>query len=263
MAQWIGLEQAIRAMNEGSGSGVKIAVLDSGVELSHPNLDGMKLADDLAVIPSGPKLRVVVGAGQDIFGHGTAVAGVIRGLAPQAQIGSIRVLGSNNTSRTTIIQRGAQEALDRGYRILNCSFGCAIQSQVLQYKFWVDEAYVRGVHVVAACNNEDFTKQEWPAYFPSVIAVNMARTNEDGIFYYHRGTLVEFAARGVDVRVLWSGGSQKVVTGSSFAAPRLAALLARLLSVYPDIAPLQAKAILHKIATPWTNRVAAANVMSE
>src|ERR1700745_1972172 len=121
MAQCIGLEQAIRAMNEGSGSGVKIDVLDSGIELSHPNLDGMKLADDLAVIPSGPKLRVVVGAGQDIFGHGTAVAGVIRGLAPQAQIGSIRVLGSNNTSRTTIIQRGAQEALDRGYRILNCS----------------------------------------------------------------------------------------------------------------------------------------------
>ena len=126
----------------------------------------------------------------------------------------------------------------------------------------VDDAYVKGVHVVAACNNEDFTKPEWPAYFPSVIAVNMARTSKDSIFYYRRGTLVEFAAMGVDVKVPWSGGSEKVVTGSSFAAPRVAALLARLLSVYPDITPLEAKAILHKIATPWTNRVAAANVMS-
>ena len=262
MAQWIGLEQAIRALAEGDGRGVKIAVLDSGVELSHPSLTGMRLADDLAIMPSGPKLRVVVGAGRDIFGHGTAVASVIKTLAPQAQIGSIRVLGSNNTSRTAIIQRAALEALDRGYQILNCSFGCAIQGQVLQYKFWVDDAYVKGVHVVAACNNEDFTKPEWPAYFPSVIAVNMARTSKDSIFYYRRGTLVEFAAMGVDVKVPWSGGSEKVVTGSSFAAPRVAALLARLLSVHPDITPLQAKAILHEIATPWTNRVAAANVIS-
>lgn len=262
MAQWIDLDQAKRAISEGTGSGIKIAVLDSGVEASHPKLFGMRLADDLAVVTNVHKLQVVEGKGLDVFGHGTAVTGVIRRVAPSAQIGSIRVLGADNSSRTIIIRRAAQEALDRGYHILNCSFGCAIQSQILEYKCWVDEAYLKGVHLIAACNNEDFGKPEWPACFASVIAVNMARTSDDAVFFYQHGTLIEFAAKGVDVKVLWAGGAEKVVTGSSFAAPILAGILSRLLSVYPDLTPLQAKALLHKIAVPWTRRVAAANVAS-
>jgi subtilisin family serine protease len=260
MTRWIDLEQARRAINEGTGSDIKIAVVDSGVEASHPKLGQIQLVDDLVVVADENKLEVVAGEGCDVYGHGTAVTDVLRTLAPRARIGSFRVLGHDNTSRTTIISRAAQEALDRGYEILNCSFGCAVQSQVLEYKAWVDEAYLKGVHVVAACNNEDFSTPEWPACFPSVIAVNMARTDEDTVFYYQRGTLIEFAAKGVDVKVPWLNGGEKVVTGSSFAAPRLAGLLARLLSVYPDLTPLEAKAVLHRLAIPWTDRVAAKNV---
>jgi subtilisin len=262
MKNWVDLECAKQALLDGRGSGVKVAILDSGIETSHPKLAGIQLVDDLAIKIEGPRLRVVAGEGRDVFGHGTAVAGIFRTLAPEAKIGSIRVLGQDNTSRTAIIQRAAEEALDRGYQILNCSFGCGVPKQVLQYKAWVDEAYLKGAHVVAACNNEDFSKQEWPAYFPSVIAVNMARTSDESVFYYRRGTLIEFAARGVDVKVPWSGSAEKVVTGSSFAAPRLAALVSRLLSVYPDLGPLQTKAVLHRLALPLTARVAAANVTS-
>jgi len=253
MPAWINLEEAARALNEGEGSGVTVAVIDSGIQTSHPQLKGITLTDDVAIVPQGHKLAVIPGKGLDVFGHGTAVAGIVLSLAPKSQIGSFRVLGIANTSKTEIIQRAAQEALDRGYKVLNCSFGCAVQQQVLRYKSWVDEAYLKGIHVVAACNNQDFRIPEWPAYFPSVVAVNMMQTDEDSLFFYQRGTLVEFAAKGIDVRVPWVGNREKVVTGSSFAAPRLAALLARLLSVYPDITPIQAKAILHKIARPWRN----------
>jgi subtilisin family serine protease len=260
MKHWIDLECAKQALVDGKGSGIKVAILDSGIETSHPRLAGIQLVDDLAIKVDGHRLRLAQGKGHDVFGHGTAVAGIFRTLAPEAKIGSIRVLGDDNSSRTAIIQRAAEEALDRGYQIMNCSFGCGVPRQVLQYKTWVDEAYLRGTHVVTACDNEDFSKQEWPAYFPSVIAVNMARTSEESIFYYRRGTLVEFAARGVDVKVPWSGSAEKVVTGSSFAAPRLAALVARLLSVYPDLGTLQTKAILHRLGLPLTATVAAANV---
>ena len=253
MPGWINLEEAARALKEGDGAGITVAVIDSGIQTSHPQLNGVTLTDDVAVVPQGHKLNVIPGNGLDVFGHGTAVAGIVLSLAPKCQIGSFRVLGIANTSKTEIIQRAAQEALDRGYRVLNCSFGCALQQQVLRYKSWVDEAYLKGVHVVAACNNEDFRTPEWPAYFPSVVAVNMMRTDDDSLFFYQQGTLVEFAAKGIDVKVPWVGGREKTVTGSSFAAPRLAALLARLLSVYPDITPLQAKAILHKVARPWQN----------
>jgi subtilisin family serine protease len=259
MGQWIQLHEAERAVAEGTGRDIKIAVIDSGLEPSHPMLSGLKIADDIAIFDDGVKLGVTKGDG-DVFGHGTAVSGIIKSLAPEAEIGSIRVLGSNNSSRTAIIQFGAQEALVRGYHILNCSFGCAVEAQVLNYKSWVDEAYLHGVHVVAACNNDDFSTPEWPAFFSSVLAVNMARTNDESIFFFLRGTMVEFAARGVDVRVAWRDGAKKLVTGSSFAAPRISALLARLLSVYPDLSPLQAKSILHAIAKPWAAEVAAHNV---
>jgi subtilisin family serine protease len=253
MPGWINLEQAARAIKEGDGAGVTVAIMDSGIEVSHPQLNGIDLLDDLAVVPVNHQLKVVPGKGLDVFGHGTAVAGILLSLAPRCQVGSFRVLGGDNTSKTEIVQRAAQEALDKGYKVLNCSFGCALQAQVLRYKSWVDEAYLKGVHIVAACNNQDFRTPEWPAYFPSVVAVNMTRTEHDSYFFYQRGTLVEFAAKGIDVKVPWCGGKEKTVTGSSFAAPRLAALLARLLSVYPDITPVHAKALLHKIARPWTN----------
>jgi len=258
-ARWVDLEEAKHALARGTGKGVRVAVLDSGVEAAHPRL-GLKLVDDLAVVAEHRRLHVVKGGEKDSFGHGTAVAGVIHEIAPEARIGSIRVLGHDNTSRTSIIGRAAQEALDRNYHIINCSFGCGVEQQVLDYKRWVDEAYLKGVHVVAACDNIDFSKTDWPSYFPSVIAVNMADTKEGELFFHQRNTLVEFSASGVDVTVAWAGGGEKVVTGSSFAAPRIAGLLARLLSVFPDLGPLEAKAVLQKLALPWTRKIAAQNV---
>ena len=91
------------------------------------------------------------------------------------------------------------------------------------------------------------------------MTVNMARTEQNGELFYKPGHLVEFAARGVDVEVPWSGGGLKKVTGSSFAAPRVAGMLACLLSEVPRITPLQAKALFHRLARPWTAEVIGPN----
>jgi subtilisin len=251
MKRWISPEEAIAAIQRGTGRGVRIAVLDSGIEKDHPALAGVRWADDIAVVERGYRLTVEEGARHDLYGHGTAVAGILHATAPEAEIGSIRVLGSSIQARTAVVLEGARLALERGYHILNCSLGCTITEHVLKYKDWVDEAYLRGVHVVAACNNEDSGRPEWPAHFSSVIAVNMARTERDGEIFYKPGSLVEFAALGVNVEVPWAGGTMKRVTGSSFAAPRVAGLLARLLGEIPSLTPLEAKALLHRLALPW------------
>jgi subtilisin len=255
------LEEARRALEKGTGKGVHIAIIDSGVEVNHPNLAGLKLLDDLHVIEDGVQIDLQPGDGSDIYGHGTAVAAVIRDIAPEAEFGSIRVLGANLGSRTIIIREGVRQAIDRGYHILNCSFGCGLSEHIFQYKDWIDEAYLKGIHIVSACNNFDFTKPEWPGYFPSVVTVNMARLEDTNTFVYKPGHLVEFAARGVNITLPWNHGCFKEVTGSSFAAPVMSGLLARLISHMPGLLPLEAKAILHRLASPWRAEVGAPNVI--
>lgn len=254
MKNWITPEEAAEAIRVGSGKGVRIAVLDSGVEFGHPGLASLRAADDIAIVHQSMELRVVPGEGVDVYGHGTAVAGIIHQTAPEAEIGSIRVLGESLLSRTAIIMEGARIAIEKGYHILNCSLGCGIPDHVLKYKTWVDEAYLQGIHVVAACNNQDSGRPEWPGFFTSVLTVNMAEGAGDYDIFYRPGQLVEFGAKGVDVDVLWRDGGIKTMTGSSFAAPRVAGMLARLLSQYPGIPPLQAKALFHRMARPWLDR---------
>ena len=254
MSHWISVDDARAAISSGRGEGIKVAVLDSGINAQHPALNGLQLSDDVAIVADGDRLRVANGEEQDIFGHGTAVASIVRSVAPDAEIGSFRVLGESLGARTAIISEGARLAMERGYHVLNCSLGCAIPNHVLLYKSWVDEAYLRGIHVVAACNNHDPSRPEWPGFFTSVLTVNMGDNPSDKRLFYRRGHLVEFATDGVDVEVPWLKTAMKRVTGSSFAAPRLAGMLACLLSQVPSLTPVQAKALLHQIATPWTER---------
>jgi subtilisin family serine protease len=252
---WISLEEARSAITSGTGQGVRIAVLDSGIEASHPGLEELRLADDLAFVSDGTTLHVRPGGGTDVNGHGTAIAGIIHALAPKAKIGSFRVLRMglfDLTSKRDIIQRAAFEALDRGYQILNCSFGCRGEKEfIMEFKDWVDEAYLKGVHVISACSNTDFAEREWPAYFPTVVTVDKMNLDQVDRFFYRPGSLVEFVAKGQYADLLWLGGKRKDGFGTSFAAPVATALLARLISVYPGLSSLAAKELLRMIAEPW------------
>jgi subtilisin family serine protease len=258
---WPTLDDARSFLRNGTGRGVKIAVLDSGIEATHPMLEGLVLSDDLGVVEDGVRLATVEGACKDVFGHGTAIAGIIRRVAPEAEIGSFRVLGEQLRSRTLIIREGVRLALERGYHILNCSFGCGREDHVLHYKDWIDEAYLRGRHIVAACNNQDFMKREWPGHFPTVITVNFGgspASSDGSTLFYRPGNLVEFIAPGQDVVVAWLAGAIKKVTGSSFATPYVAGLLARLISGCPSLSPLHTKTLLQKLASPTNGKVSPA-----
>ncbi|MCC7053294.1 MAG: S8 family serine peptidase [Gemmatimonadaceae bacterium] len=247
-------------LRDGDGAGIRVAVLDTGIESAHPALQGVVLADDVILEGDGPRVRVRDGAGEDAYGHGTAIAGIIHALAPRAVLGSFRVLGADLASRSAIIAAGVRLAMDRGYHVLNCSFGCRGEATyVLSFKEWVDEAYLRQVHVVSACSNVDIDRREWPAHFPTVVAVNMART-VPGVFHHLPDHLVEFATGGQEVPVAWSGGGTKTVTGSSYAAPVMSALLARLLSRTGPMHPVIAKSVLRALAEPWSEGIAARNV---
>ncbi|MCB1077155.1 MAG: S8 family serine peptidase [Verrucomicrobiae bacterium] len=245
---WPSPDQALAALREGSGEGIRIAVIDSGVDFSHPALATAHRGDDIAVSTDGIRLIIKENSGEDVFGHGTAVAGTIHHVAPHAEIGSFRALDGDNRSRSFIIAECARQAIQRGYHIINCSFGCrGLARHVMEYKDWTDAAYVAGIHVVAAGSNLSDTIREWPAHFPSVIGVGMADCGENEL-RCRPDRLVCFAAKGERVRVPWLDGGWRVETGSSFAAPRVTGFLARLLSQYPSLRPDLAKALLRAVA---------------
>lgn len=243
--QWPDATEALQALDQATGAGVKIAILDSGVACSHPWMADFHLEDDVFFEESGLRLSAREGGGEDVNGHGTAVAYLARTIAPRARFGSFRVLDQLTRSSSFKLAAGVRVALERGYQILNCSFGHRDHNgnTVMSYKRWVDEAYLKHVAIVTACNNEDPATPEWPGFFPTCINVNCAQV-EPSRFRCVTGSLVEFQSRGVNVEIPSPGGGTKVVTGSSFAAPLIAGYLARLLEAFPHLTVPQAKGLL-------------------
>ncbi len=244
---WLDQAQTEGLLDRGDGTSVRVAIIDSGIDFTHPALADTKRGVDVSIASEEGRLNVVPNLEGDCYGHGTAVAGIIHAIAPSAEIGSFRVLGVDNGAKSDAVRRGALAAIESGYQILNVSIGCGRMDHVLKYKDWVDRAYLAGVHVVAACNNHNYRRVEWPGHFSSVNTVNMTPDSYELLF--QENSLVEFATGGVRVTVPWLGHSMRVQTGSSFSAPRLAGLLARVLSVYPDIGVLQAKSLLRWLAS--------------
>lgn len=249
---WPDASSILTALRQGDGAGVKVAVIDSGVEIGHPAFEGKSLEDDLD-FHAGPDESVVrvSGNGEDAYGHGTAIAWLIWSMAPAARIGSFRVMGDGRlTSKRQLVRDAAHEAIRRGYQVMNCSFGhraAALYS--LDYKEWVDAAYVAGTSIIAACDNAGSRHAVFPAHFSGVIGVDRDARPDPEILWRRSGQLVEFAAQGENVHVPWKDGEWKTVIGSSYAAPRVSALVARLLSREPELSAAQVKAALQAAAT--------------
>jgi len=244
MFDWINPEEAAERLNRGTGKGVRIAVLDSGIEIGHSEFAGRQLANDWIVQPDTNE--ILPGTGEDPLGHGTAIASLIWKYAPAAEIGSFRVLRNNLKGRSSQIAAAAREAIARGYHLLNCSFGCCLSGHLLFYKEWVDLAYRANVHIVAASSGVGH--QEWPAQLSSVMAVECDPSRTDGRFHHRSNMLVEFSIAAVDCSVAWNGNGQRVMTGSSFSAAIFTGLIARILEFYPGIQPLQLKVLMASLA---------------
>ncbi|MDF1741084.1 MAG: S8 family serine peptidase [Verrucomicrobiales bacterium] len=248
--RWPDLSVAREALSAGDGSGIKVAIIDSGIEVSHPALAGVSLQDDVTVSCDGVNLRIEDGDGTDVYGHGTAIASLLLSEAPGIEIGSFRALDSSNHARSFVIAECVNQAIRRGYQVINCSFGCrGLPRYVMDYKEWVDLAYLSGVQIVAACSNVDAGIREWPSYFPSVLSVRGIDCERDE-FFFKEGRMVSFLAKGERVEVPWLGGGTKIETGSSYAAPLISGKIARLLSSLPDIDPAAIKPLLSVLAKP-------------
>ena len=224
---------------------VRVLLLDSGVEPGHPDLAGWPIAT-LGIQGVAGRWQVLPEAPRDAFGHGTAIASLLRSLEPGLQLTSLRILGPDLRVGTDQVRFALAWALDQGFDLVNCSFGSTARQDLPEFKWLVDRAFCRNTWIVAASSNLDPGLEEYPGAFPSVFSVTSAHLDEPATLVRRPGELTEFAAHGANIRVAWKDGGHRILTGSSFAAPRLTALLAGLRVEHPQWNACQAKAWLYE-----------------
>jgi subtilisin len=228
-----------------TGKGIKVCVVDSGIEADHPALHGMVRGG--VVVESGPEGLIVKEEPHgDLFGHATACAGIIHKLAPEAELYSARVLGTNLKGRGDALVAGVEWAVQNGMRIVNLSLSTQKQDHVMKLHGLADEAYFSNVVIVASANNMPVYSYPW--LFSAVISVASHAEKDPYTFYYNPDPPVEFTAPGVDLEFPWVEGSRSVGTGNSFATPHITGICALILSKHPNLTIFQLKTVLYYTA---------------
>jgi subtilisin len=226
---------------EGStGRGVKVAVIDSGVEASHPAVGGVQGYVAVSEVEAG--VSYVTEPHDDLFGHGTACAGIIRSLAPECELYSVRVLGPDLSGRGIIFADGLQWAIENGMDVCNLSLGTTSRDFYARLHQLADQAYFRNALLVTAANNMPIPS--FPSVYASVVSVAATEEKDPSRFYYNPRPPVEFGAPGINLKVAWRENGWATVTGNSFAAPHITGIAARIKAKHPQLTPFQMKAVL-------------------
>ena len=227
--------------------GVRVAVIDSGVDPSHPAVGRVTGGVAVEYDRATGSTFYVDGPHEDLYGHGTACAGLIRRAAPDCEIYSVRVLGWKLSGRGAVFGAGLQWAIDNRMQVANLSLSSRRAAHFSMFHRLADEAYFAGLD--AGVRGE----QRACAQLPLAVrrgALGGGRAGDDPFDYdYNPHPPVEFGAPGVDIEVPWSKGRTIRATGNSFAAPHMAGLVARVLSKHPGLTPFQVKTVLHAVAT--------------
>ncbi|MGP4081122.1 S8 family peptidase [Pseudalkalibacillus sp. R45] len=205
-----------------SDPSVKIAVVDTGVDYNHPDLDGKVLEGYDFVDDDNDAI--------DENEHGTHVAGIaaantdngegIAGLAPEASILPVRVLDADGSGSLDDVAQGIRYAADQGAQVINLSLGGAVGTQTLEDA--VNYAWEQGSVVIAAAGNSSSPLPSYPAFYENAIAVAATDQNDTIAYFSNYGTWVDIAAPGVDIYSTIPNGGYASYSGTSMASPVVA-----------------------------------------
>lgn len=229
-----------------TGKGVRVCILDSGVERDHALVGRV---DSAVVVSAGEDGEPVAAndAEGDVCGHGTACAGIVRSLAPECEIHSVRVLGPGYTGSGKILLAGLRYAVEQGFDVVNMSLSTTKRDYAAVLHDLADSAYFQRTVLVASAHN--MPVESYPWRFSSVISVGSHEEEDPLTFFYNPNPPVEFFARGVNIEVAWLGGETLRCSGNSFATPHVAGICALVRSKHPELTPFQLKSVLHLTAS--------------
>jgi subtilisin len=244
--EWPGRVTREWAWGGSTGKGIRVCILDSGVETGHPLVGELEGAVAVEVGPE-KQISVVEDAEGDLCGHGTACAGIVRSIAPAATIFSVRVLGAGFTGSGTALLGGLRWAVEEGFDVINMSLSTTKSQFAGMLHEVADRAYFRRTVLVASAHN--MPVESYPWRFSSVISVGSHEEADPLAYFYNPNPPVEFFARGVDVEVAWLGGTRARSTGNSFATPHMSGVCALILGKHPELTPFQLKSTLYLTAS--------------
>lgn len=223
-----------------TGAGVRVCIVDGGIEAGHPLVGPVASAHAVITVDGGTQVVEVEPA--DAFGHGTACASIVRQIAPDCELHSVRVLGDHGGGTGRALLAGLEWAIGQRFDVINVSLSTARPQFNQPLRELADEAYFGGSVIVASAHNSRI--ESFPWRFSSVVSVGSHTFQEPSRILYNPSPPVEFFARGQAVPVAGLGGSVTRNSGSSFATPHVTGRCALILSKHPRLTVFQLKTVL-------------------
>ena len=240
---------APQAWAKTQGAGAAVAVIDTGIDSTHPDLAGQVAGGVNILDPQHPDNW------KDDEGHGTHVAGTIAGnglngglagVAPKAKLYAVKVLDKDGNGNYSDVIAGIEWAMNHGIKIANMSLGADEGSDPLHRA--VQAALAKGMIIVAAAGNTG-GPVGYPGAYPEAIAVGASDSSDHAAAFSSRGPQVAYIAPGVDILSLKMGGGYVSLSGTSMASPHISGLAALAMAEGANT-PSALRAALDKAARP-------------
>ncbi|MBA7516845.1 hypothetical protein ES705_08894 [subsurface metagenome] len=245
--------EIVHAYNKGLG--VKVAIIDTGIDYNHPDLDANYKV-------GGPDYVNGDSDPMDDNGHGTHCAGIVAaedndigvvGVAPEAHLYAVKVLDSGGSGYLSDVIAGIDWSRNNEMQVISMSLGTNTDYQPLHDACNV--AYAAGIVIVAAAGNDyyrrgrvEFNTVDYPARYDSVIAVGATDSNDEKASFSSTGPDVELAAPGVGINSTIIGEEYGIKSGTSMACPHVAGTAALVIAAYPEWANTQVRQQLRDTA---------------
>ncbi|MEC0243023.1 S8 family peptidase [Paenibacillus dokdonensis] len=223
---------------------VIVGIVDTGVDIGHPDLQGQLLTGYNVINPDSDPL--------DDVGHGTHVSGIIgalvnnnegvAGISWYNKMLPVKALDKSGSGTTYSVAEGIIWAADNGAKVINMSLGNYADSQFLHDA--VKYAYDRDVVLVAASGNDNTERPGYPAAYSEVLAVAATDSNMKRASYSNYGDYIDVAAPGTSIASTYPGNQYAALSGTSMASPHVAAMAALIRSRNPDLTNKQVMDIM-------------------